>query len=91
MNGRPPLEGALEIVVTATFPVPASWPKSKLEAAFSGRLPHIKPPDCDNVLKNIDAMNEIVWVDDKQIVRATVSKRYGDRPLLRIEIAEVVS
>ena len=56
--------------MTATFPVPASWPKSKREAAFAGRLPHIKPPDGDNVLKNIDALNEVVWVDDKQIVRA---------------------
>ena len=52
-------------------------------------LSHIKKPDCDNLLKCVDALNQIVFVDDRQIVRAIVAKRYGERPCLKIEIAEV--
>jgi Holliday junction resolvase RusA-like endonuclease len=86
MNGRPPLQGALSIVVTATFPIPSSWSKRKREAALAGLLPHTSAPDADNLLKITDALNQIVWCDDKQITRATVIKQYGKRPSLRIEV-----
>ncbi len=65
MNGQPPLEGALELLVTATFPVPTSWSRRKREAALAGTFPHVTKPDCDNLLKCIDALNQIVFVDDK--------------------------
>jgi Holliday junction resolvase RusA-like endonuclease len=86
MNGAPPLDGALAVVVTATFPVPASWSMRKRAAALSGSIPHTKTPDCDNLLKTIDALNQICWLDDKQITHATVIKQYGERPNLKIEI-----
>lgn len=86
MNGAPPLDGALAVVVTATFPVPSSWSMRKRAAALSGSLAHITKPDCDNLLKTIDALNEICWRDDKQITHATVVKHYGERPNLKIEI-----
>jgi Holliday junction resolvase RusA-like endonuclease len=86
MNGAPPLEGALAVVVTATFPVPSSWSMRKRAAALSGSLPHIKTPDVDNLLKVVDALNQVCWLDDKQITCASVIKQYGERPSLRIEI-----
>jgi Holliday junction resolvase RusA-like endonuclease len=58
----------------------------KRAAALAGSLPHIKTPDVDNLLKTIDALNEICWRDDKQVTHATVVKQYGERPSLRIEI-----
>ena len=91
MDGRLPLDGALELVVTATFPVPTSWSRRKREAAIAGTLPHVTKPDVDNLLKVVDALNQITFADDKQIVRAVVVKRYGDRPCLRLEISEVMS
>jgi Holliday junction resolvase RusA-like endonuclease len=91
MNSRPPFAGALEVRVAATFPVPISWSKRKREAALAGTVPHITKPDCDNLLKCIDALNQIVFADDKQIVHAVVIKRYGDRPCLHIEVSEVNS
>jgi Holliday junction resolvase RusA-like endonuclease len=92
MDGRPPLEGALQMVMTATFPVPISWSRRKREAALAGTFPHVTRPDVDNLLKTIDALNQIVFSDDKQITHAVVVKRYGERPCLKIEIskAEVV-
>jgi Holliday junction resolvase RusA-like endonuclease len=86
MNGRPPLDGALAVTVTATFPIPISWSARKRASALAGSLPHVKAPDCDNLLKCTDALNQIVWRDDKQIIKARVVKRYGERPSLRIEI-----
>jgi Holliday junction resolvase RusA-like endonuclease len=86
MNGRPPLEGALSVVVTATFPVPASWSKKKREAALDGAIPHTVKPDVDNLLKSIDALNSIVFHDDKQVTDARVVKKYGEVPSLRIEV-----
>jgi Holliday junction resolvase RusA-like endonuclease len=87
MTGRPPFDGPLEITVTATFPIPSSWSRKKREAALSGMLPHTSAPDCDNLLKVCDALNQIIWRDDKQIVRATITKRYGEIPSLRIEVS----
>jgi len=86
MNGRPPLAGALAVTVTATFPIPLSWSKRKRVAAIAGSLPHVKAPDADNLLKVTDALNGVAWVDDKQITRAVIIKKYGERPCLRIEI-----
>jgi Holliday junction resolvase RusA-like endonuclease len=48
-------------------------------------LPQVKP-DADNLMKTVDSLNEVVFRDDKQITDATISKRYSDRPRLRIEI-----
>jgi hypothetical protein len=33
-----------------------------------------------------DALNQVVWRDDKQVTHATVVKQYGERPSLKIEI-----
>ena len=49
------------MVLTATFPVPTSWSRRKREAALTGTIQHIKKPDCDNLLKCVDALNQVVW------------------------------
>jgi Holliday junction resolvase RusA-like endonuclease len=88
MAGRPPFEGPVGIKVSATFAVPASWPKKKRAAALAGMWPHVTKPDVDNLLKMIDALTQVCWRDDKQITHATITKHYGERPVLRIEITE---
>jgi Holliday junction resolvase RusA-like endonuclease len=88
MGARPPLEGALAVTLTATFPIPASWPRRKQQAALEGKLHHTGRPDFDNVGKSIDALNQVVWRDDAQIVRAEIIKQYGERPNMRIEIRD---
>lgn len=85
---REPLEGPLAVYVEALFPVPASWSKKKRAEALAGRVQPTVKPDADNLLKVLDALNEVVWRDDKQIVEAHVLKRYSAKPALVIEVLE---
>ena len=89
MAGEPPLEGALALIMTAVFPVPASWSKKKRASALLGDLRPTGKPDCDNMLKTVDALNQIVWRDDAQIVSALVMKEYGEQPGVTITVNAV--
>jgi Holliday junction resolvase len=54
-------------------------------------MDHLRPtgkPDLDNYLKTLDACNNIVWVDDSQVVSATVMKRYGQNPGITVTVSE---
>ncbi|PVE25404.1 RusA family crossover junction endodeoxyribonuclease [Microvirga sp. KLBC 81] len=84
MGERAPLDGPLSVRVVASFPVPQSFSKKKRELALVHVLRPTKVPDCDNLLKTLDALNEVVWRDDKQIVDALVQKVYSDMPGLLI-------
>lgn len=80
MGDRPPLEGALVLDMEMHFPVPEGKPKKFREAALRGQIRPVMKPDWDNVAKMTDALNLIVWVDDKQIVDGRARKFYSDRP-----------
>lgn len=87
MQGRPPLPGPLSVTVTAIFPVPATWPRWKRLEAEMHHVGHVGKPDGDNVAKAAkDAMNGIAWLDDAQVVRLLVVKRYGAAPAVIIEV-----
>ena len=83
-------EGPVEIEVVATFEPATSWPKKKIAKALAGELEHTSRPDVDNLLKIVDGLNGRAWLDDSQIIRATVTKRYGDKAstLFRITFHE---
>lgn len=68
------------------LPVPPSWPKRDRDAALTGALAATEKPDDDNVSKALDALNGIVWADDKQRTRSLIVKEYGERPGLIIEV-----
>ncbi len=90
MHGRPPIEGALKVEILAAFPIPQSWSKMKQARALAQTIRPTGKPDYDNVAKLAgDALNQIVWLDDSQIVTATVIKRYSANPRLRIEVEAV--
>ncbi|MCC6776660.1 MAG: RusA family crossover junction endodeoxyribonuclease [Hyphomicrobiales bacterium] len=91
MGTSTPLDGPLCVVVVAIFPIPASWSGKKRAEALSGSLWPTVTPDADNLLKVLDALNEIVWRDDKQVVDARVVKRYGERARLIIEVREIAT
>jgi Holliday junction resolvase RusA-like endonuclease len=86
MNGSPPLDCPVILHMTATVPVPQSWSRKKQAQALSGAIRPTTKPDCDNILKMTDALNQIVFRDDAQIVEARVTKRYGERPSLTVEV-----
>lgn len=87
MQGRPPMEGPLHLEVIMRFPVPLSWPKKRRADALAGRVMPTVKPDWDNGGKLTDALNQIVWVDDKQIVRALVEKFYSTHPGTTVRVS----
>ena len=70
-------EGAVRVSITAWFSPPASWSKKKRAAAMSGHIYPAVKPDADKLGKAfLDALNEIAYRDDKQVVECTIKKRY---------------
>lgn len=86
MDGKPPTTFPVRLSMTVCFAVPQSWSQKKRAQALSGTLWPVVKPDADNSLKLTDALNGICFVDDKQIVIASVMKCYAERPGLFIEI-----
>lgn len=87
MRGQPLIEGPVGMVVTATFPIPASWAKKRQELAHW----HTSRPDGDNIIKAAsDALNGIVWRDDSQVARCSFTKVYGATPGLHVFVERLV-
>lgn len=77
MNGASPVDDPIAMDIVAVFPQPKSWPKWKRKLAEQGLIAYTTRPDEDNIGKSIsDAINGIVYVDDAQIVRKTVTKLF---------------
>jgi Holliday junction resolvase RusA-like endonuclease len=90
MGARPPLDGPLEVAIVAVMGVPASWSGKKRDAALAGVVRPTGRPDLDNLGKSaLDGLAEIVFHNDSQVVRATIEKRYGEEPMMRIEVKAV--
>ena len=88
MNGRPPLDGAIEMTITVVFRVPASWSRKRQAQALAGTLAKVTKPDIENSVKGaMDALQSVVYLDDRQIVSLTARKVYGDRPRLEIVLS----
>ena len=83
-----PITGPLAVRVVANMPIPKSWSKSKQFDARTGQLAHTTKPDADNILKILDALNGIVWIDDAQITMASVEKRYSAQPELVVIVRQ---
>lgn len=76
--------------IDVNMPIPKSFSKSKQELAKLGITRPTVKPDNDNIAKNInDALNGIVFPDDKQIVSLTVRKWYSDSESVNVRISEV--
>ena len=72
-----PLDGPLIVSVYAWLKKPKS---SKLG------YPTVKP-DADNIAKAVlDALNGILWHDDKQVCQLAVHKVYADRDMIELEV-----
>jgi Holliday junction resolvase RusA-like endonuclease len=89
MGDKPLLKGAVLAIVEAHFTVPASWSQRNKRYALENFIKHTKSPDLDNVVKMLDALNGIVWEDDKQIVELIAKKRYGAKPGLKIQVTSL--
>lgn len=91
VNGQQ-FNGPLSVSVEARFAVPKSWPAWKRAMALAGEIAHTQKPDGDNIAKAaIDALNEIAFADDAQIVSIAIEKRYAIEPLVAITIRPLIA
>lgn len=90
MGGKAPLNCPCEVVLRAYFKLPASWSTKRKKAALHGAVSHVTKPDLDNIIKLLDSLNGIVFVDDNRVCRITAQKGYSLNPRLEIEIKEIV-
>jgi Holliday junction resolvase RusA-like endonuclease len=83
------LETPVTVAIYITVPIPASYSKKRTEACLSGSERPIKKPDIDNVAKCfLDAMNEIVYKDDTQVLTLHIKKVYGTVGMVEVMVAE---
>jgi Holliday junction resolvase RusA-like endonuclease len=89
MGATEPLETPVSVFCYITQGIPASTPKKRLQAFLDGSERPTKKPDLDNVAKAfLDAMNGIVYLDDKQVVTLHCTKVYGTVPSVNILVKE---
>lgn len=90
MNGRPPLEGPVELKVVIWVSPPKSWSKEKRKDALAGLIRPAVRPDRSNILKALeDAMQGALYLDDKQVVEGPTSKRYGEPARVVVTITTI--
>lgn len=91
MRGREPSTRPLALLLHVFRPIPESYSRREREDALAGALLPTPRPDADNYMKLVkDAMNEVVYRDDAQVVDERCLKVYSDQPALRIELREFV-
>ena len=88
MKGDPPTKDQLELDIAFVFEKPKSWSLKKRTEKLG--TPHGVRPDLDNLVKIIDALNNVVFEDDCQVARITALKMWGEEngTFLQIQSAE---
>ena len=79
MGSSKPLETPVALYLYIRKGIPASYTKKRRNDCLSGINKPTVTPDLDNCLKVfMDAMNGIVYLDDKQIVSINCEKVYSE-------------
>ena len=89
MGSLEPLETPIGIQMSIKLPVPKSYSKKRTSDCLNKFEMPTKKPDWDNVAKAItDAFNGVVYVDDSQIVAASIHKMYALEPCVEVYVYE---
>jgi Holliday junction resolvase RusA-like endonuclease len=89
MGASEPLETPVTVAIYIRVGIPTSFSKQKRKDALANILKPTKKPDADNVLKCfMDAMNGIVYLDDKQVVNIHLTKVYAETPAVEVMVKE---
>jgi len=90
MGASEPLKTPLVAFIYISYPIPASYSKTRKADCLSGLERPTKKPDIDNIVKAfLDSMNGIVYVDDAQVVDLFTTKVYGE-PFVEVIIKETI-
>ena len=82
-----PYKEAVGVEIIFALPVPRSFSAKRKAAALRGDLHPAKRPDIDNLGKAVmDAMNAVVYEDDRQIVNLRLRKVYAEVPETRVSV-----
>jgi Holliday junction resolvase RusA-like endonuclease len=89
MGSSEPLETPVTVAIYIRVGIPVSYTKQMKKYALEGILKPTKKPDADNVLKCfLDAMNGIVYLDDKQVVNIHLTKVFAETPAVEVMVKE---
>jgi Holliday junction resolvase RusA-like endonuclease len=89
MGSSEPLETPVTVAIYIRVGIPASYSKQKRKDALAGTIKPTKKPDIDNIAKCfLDGMNDIVYLDDKQVVNLHITKVYAETPAVEIMVKE---
>lgn len=85
-----PKETQLDLRIRAYYPIPKSDSKANRMKKLKNELrPKNIKPDIDNVVKIVcDALNDVAYHDDTQIVDQQARKFYSDQPRVEILLKE---
>lgn len=87
---KDPLLGPVKLRLTFYFPVPKSTSGVRRRQMLNHVIHHIKKPDADNCAYLItNAMKNIFYRDDSQIIDLHIHKRYGHEPKTVVEITPI--
>jgi len=90
MGSTDPLETAVSVFLYVRLAVPQSYSKKRTEACLSGLEQPCKKPDIDNIAKTyLDAMNEVIFKDDTQVIDLHVKKVYSAVAGVNVMVMEV--
>jgi Holliday junction resolvase RusA-like endonuclease len=74
-----PSEKALSVTINASFTKPKTNKKKY----------HTQKPDADNMKSVLDALNNIVYKDDCQIIELFIYKQWSDRGSIHVTVKEI--
>lgn len=84
---KEPIDSEIGLDLTFYMPIPKSMPKRNLVTAEAEKMPMIKKPDLDNLMKAaIDPLNGVFWTDDSRIALKKARKLYSKNPRIKYVI-----
>lgn len=80
----------VRVEITAFFAPPKSTKKRDKAEMLMNKILPTKKPDCDNIAKIIlDALNQIAYKDDSQVIELVVKKRHLAEAKVTVHIEEI--
>lgn len=90
-NYRFPDDAQLDLRILAFYGIPKSDSRKLREKKLTNLLRPVKKPDQDNVIKLVaDALNQVAYKDDTQIVDCQCRKFYSETPRIEVSVREAV-